>query len=388
MSPLRPKVLIVKLADLGDALLATPAIAKMRRNLPDARLEVLTTATGAPAFEHSGLVDEVMVFDKQRYDTPRGLIGGPSAAMALREELRTRRPDALLVFHPMTTRFGALKHAGLALSTGAEVRAGLAREGSARWRSVYLSHKAKDHGFDESHVVEACERVAETGLRALGLETIQDCPADRHARFLLDSAAQAEAEAVLAKMEGAADHARSAGSWIAIHPGSGGFSEARRWPAERFALLIDRLHAQGHRCLVVGREADGGRAVMAACQRPPFDLIDQTPLPLLAAVLARMDALVANDGGVMHLATAMDTPVVAIFGPSNERYWGPWWPGHDREGASGPSPHRVLALDLACRPCFYRGHALGSKEGCPERDCLAWLQPETVQLALEDLLAE
>jgi heptosyltransferase-2 len=130
----------------------------------------------------------------------------------------------------------------------------------------------------------------------------------------------------------------------------------------------------------VGTAADGVDEVVRGLAVPAMDLTGKTDLATLAAVLERCCALVCNDGGVMHLATAVGTPTVAVFGPSNPIAWGPW-PG-------GPeSPHRVVALNIPCRPCFYVGHRLGARNGCPTRDCLAWLKPEWVVRALDDVLA-
>jgi heptosyltransferase-2 len=74
----------------------------------------------------------------------------------------------------------------------------------------------------------------------------------------------------------------------------------------------------------------------------------------------------------MHIAAAVGTTVVAIFGPSNTHAWGPYTPpGH-------PSKHQVVSRDLPCVPCFYRGHSLGLREGCGTRPCLTRLSPEPV----------
>ncbi|MCE7939500.1 MAG: glycosyl transferase, partial [Chloroflexi bacterium CFX6] len=139
--------------------------------------------------------------------------------------------------------------------------------------------------------------------------------------------------------------------------------------------------------VLVGRPGDGCADVRARCRLPVHDLAGRTDLPALAAVLAQVDVLVGNDSGVTHLATAMGTPTVAVFGPSNAVAWGPWWPGTDTHGRPAPSPHRVVKLDLPCQPCLYVGHTLGSPAGCPTRDCLAWLPADRVLAATVAVLA-
>jgi len=88
---------------------------------------------------------------------------------------------------------------------------------------------------------------------------------------------------------------------------------------------------------------------------------------------------VGADSGVMHLAAAARVPVVAIFGPTNHRAWAPWTPY---------SPSRVVRLDLNCSPCAYVGHAVGQREGCAARTCLADLTVDHVLAAVEALLDE
>jgi heptosyltransferase-2 len=96
--------------------------------------------------------------------------------------------------------------------------------------------------------------------------------------------------------------------------------------------------------------------------------------------LEQADLFVGNDAGLMHLATAAGTPTVAIFGLSNWKAWGPY--------VANPSKQKaiVVRLDLPCMPCFYRGHDLGTPEGCMTRDCLAMLDVDPVAVAARRLL--
>jgi ADP-heptose:LPS heptosyltransferase len=113
----------------------------------------------------------------------------------------------------------------------------------------------------------------------------------------------------------------------------------------------------------------------------PVNLAEQTTLGQLAAVLARCDLFIGSDSGVMHLAAAVGTPVLAVFGPSNDKAWGPW-PGRGNDARA-----RVLRVDLPCSPCIYTGHALGTPQGCPARTCLYSVGPDEVVAAAAELLA-
>ena len=428
-----PRLLMVKLADFGDALLMTPALKRLRDTMPDARIDVLTTRSGAPAFEQSGLVDALICFEKARYDKPSELLSRQNwrAPFDLAKQLRSNNYDAVLLLHRLSTRFGALKHTALCLSIAAPLRIGLRRPGYPR--GAFLTHSAEDLGFDKMHAVELGLRVVDRYLelqaddvQALaneevdpvrrpdgideGSTVVADDRASSSSRlpsslsgaiprptFAVSDSARRTAKALLAPLLDSEDqgatrssaefndasrttsdaslHAISGRrSLIAVHPGSGEFSRARRWPASHFAALIDQLMDAGHRCVLVGRESDDIANVLAHCKSAPLDLSDRCSLEELAAVLATTDLCISNDSGVMHLSTAMNTPTLAIFGPSNERAWGPWWPAE----AEQASPHRVISLDLSCRPCFYRGFERGEPQGCATRDCLQWLKPDHV----------
>jgi len=105
-------------------------------------------------------------------------------------------------------------------------------------------------------------------------------------------------------------------------------------------------------------------------------------IKVATAVLELADLFIGNDAGLMHLATAVDTPVVAIFGLSNQKAWGPYTGEKDSKRAV------VVSLDLPCMPCFYRGHELGTPEGCATRDCLASLGVDPVATAARRMLRE
>jgi heptosyltransferase-2 len=169
---------------------------------------------------------------------------------------------------------------------------------------------------------------------------------------------------------------------------------ARRWPPELLAQVADALQQRGIQVVIVGRSGDNTGQVMAAMQtRPALNLTDQGDLTTLGAVLQRMDLLLTNDGGPMHIATAVGTPVVAVFGLSNDAAYGPWDGGHPPQmwppRLSQPptqSRHTVVKLGLGCQPCFYRGHRLGAPQGCATRECLTMLPADMVLKAVLDRL--
>ena len=345
------RILVVKLADIGDLLTATPALAALRETFPAARLEVLTTAHSAPVLDGTGLADAVITFDKFAYDRPRDALRPASlaAALTLALRLRARRYDAMFILHHLTTRFGALKYAALAFAVGARCRLGL-----DNGRGWFLTRAAPDAGFGAKHEVEYWLDVAALlGARAG------------------DVSLWAGVGAQAAPLHGD-------GPLVVIHPGSGGYSPARRWDPASFAAVADALHARyGARIVLVGTADDHADAVRAHMAHAPLDLSGRTTLGELAALLREADLFVGADSGVMHLAAAAGAPVVAIFGPSNHRAWGPWSPH---------APARVIRSAPLCSPCSYVDGRVGLREGCPPRTCMRMVTPEAVLAAAHAIL--
>jgi ADP-heptose:LPS heptosyltransferase len=391
------RILAIKLADFGDALLTTPALRALRGGFPEAELDVLTTPQAAKVFEASGLVDRVHSMAVRSRDSRSTAPGRGTIGQIAR--LAARRYDAVALFHHLTTLGGALRQAALVLALRVPVRAGLAPFGSLK--GAFLTHPALDSGFSSRHEVESFLAVA----HALGAP-----PADRRLGFQIEPEADRMAVALIPShwatldavrnplepqssvVESAAEQSDSAAVFrpridgpVAIHAGGGDYSLARRWPAGGFAAVAADLVARGQPVVVVGQRGDAGDVVasgvahLSAAGSLFADLTGRTDLSTLAAVLRRCSALVTNDSGVMHLATAVGTPVVAIFGPSNSVAWGPWHPG------PGATPHRIVRLGLPCQPCFYVGLKLGAPDGCPTRDCLTWLPAAHVLDALQEV---
>lgn len=373
LEPAPRRILAVKLADLGDALLATPALAAIRATYPDAQLDVLATPTARDVLARSELVDGFVVLEARSANRRRAL--PTTSAVAAAREIRRRGYDTVFLFHHLTTLAGSLKHAALLAACGAPRRIGMARPGVRR--AWFLTHHAPDLGFDTSHEVESGLAVAAAGGAAGGSAELVFHPgyeAERSAAALL-------ADSPPDRSDNTPDAARSPRSpVVALHPGTGAYSSARRWPAKEFAAVAEHARRSGWSVVLVGGPDDDTDLVRRALSWPILDLTGKTDLATLGAVLGMVNAVVANDGGVMHLAAAMNTPVIGVFGPSNPIAWGPW------PGGQG-SPHRVVSLELPCRPCFYVGHRLGAPDGCATRDCLRWLDARWVIQALDDVMS-
>ena len=363
------RILVVKLADLGDVLTATPAIRALRLAYPSAHLGALVTPRGSSILEGTDLVDEIIPFEKASFDRPLGAGASLPTALTLGRRLRAERWDAMALFHHLTTPFGVAKYAALCLVSGARRIAGL-----DNGRGWFLTERVVDDGFGVRHETDYWLAVA--GLLGghnpaprfeLPVSTADRVWAAEQARRLSSDGAPGSDDAGL----------------LAIHPGSGAFSLARRLPAGRFAAVVRGL-ARRHqlRPFVIngpGPDEDllarevavgaGGAAIVG-------------PAPSIGALVALLEQVrlfVGNESGVMHLAVAAGAPIVAIFGPTNDRAWGPY--------PLTASRHAVVRESLACTPCVHRGHQFGTPAGCAARTCLDLVEPTAVIAAAERVLA-
>src|SRR5581483_3765055 len=214
-------ILVVKLAGIGDLLLATPALRALRESYPQARIDLLVTPDSAGLLDGWEVIDHIIVLDKYLFDYPQQMLTNPQVLLRLTKlwrSLREGRYDAVLLLHHLTLPFGRLKHQALMRATGAKWRIGL--DNGHGW---FLNVRVKDKGFGAMHEAEYCTAVAE----AAGA-TVQN----RRLEVPLSEDERVAARQLVYGEEAPGSVRRPI---IAMHPGSGGYSTARRWAPERFA---------------------------------------------------------------------------------------------------------------------------------------------------------
>lgn len=338
------RILLVQLADVGDLVLATPALAALRAARPDDHLTLLTSSHAAPLVAGSGLVDEIVTLERASGSNPFGFLRPRN----LRRLSGLGRHDLLLYFHHFTLLRGTLKFALIALRTRAPRRIGL--DNGNGW---FLNESMVDAGFGAMHQ-------AQYWLQLAGMAGADPRPRP----------------AVVARA--ALRQPLPPGRPIVLHAGSGPHNPARRWSPQHFAQVADQLRAEtGAQIVIVGGPADESATVRAAMRSASLDLTGQTTLPQLAQLLAGAALFIGAESGVMHLAAAAGAPVLAIMGPGNPAAWGPWTPG-------GRSV--VLRSAPVCSPCSYVGHSLGLPAGCAARTCMRMVTPQRVIIAARALL--
>jgi heptosyltransferase-2 len=368
------KILAVKLADLGDALLITPALAALRQSFPNARIDVLTT-NGKPVLENSPDLDNLILFDKYLFDEPRTALKPKNLFSAFKffAKLFFTRYDTVVFFHHFTLRFGVIKFAALAFATGAKRRIGL-----NNGRAWFLNRTIPDKGFGTLSEREYWLEL----VKSLGATP----PENLKPRLILGNNDYKTAASLLAEIGG--------DNVVAIHVGSGHYSLARRWLPIYFAQVADTLTEEfGVKVAFVGGadEVELSQHVLNLLKKPEsaYNFAGRTKVKELAAFLQKCRLFIGNDGGVMQLAGTVGTPVVAVFGPTNHRAWATYRWQTPEEFLHNPQSNFIVVqapLNLPCRPCLYRNMELGNRLGCAPRPCLTELKPAQVISAAKLLL--
>ena len=271
--------------------------------------------------------------------------------MRLLPSLRAQRYEAIVFFHHFTIRAGVFKFWLLAKACGARKIIGLRNHNIS-----FLTDYVDDGGFGAQHQ-------AQYWLDLVALLGASNC-----ARPAVVARETPPSEAIPA----------SVNPIVVLHPGSGGYSKARRWSAAGFAEVANGLREQcGAEIVLVGRPEDSSHAVENLLKQKPVNLVGKTTLPQLADIIARADLFIGADSGVMHIAAATGRPVLSIFGPSNPDAWKPWAVGGHAT---------VLRSGVECSPCSYVSHAIGAREGCQARTCMKLVRPIQVLETAKRLL--
>lgn len=304
---------------VGDAVMTIPALRALRRVLPEARITLAVRPGTKGIFSDADFIDDILVYDRK---------GALSVIPQVREWKR-RKFDLAVLFQ------NAFEAALIPFLAGVPLRLGYATES----RRALLTHplalpdwrSSKHEVFYYLYLITALEQML------LGQSTI--CEAEPDAHIQISETRKAEAAELLS-----AYGVSEADAVVAICPGSIN-SRAKRWPAERFAALADRLIESKRQVLLIGSrdELDVTEEVMRRMQRRPVALTGKTSLDQITAVLDRADLIVTNDTGPAHIGAALGRPTIVIFGPTNPLTTRPFSP--DAE---------ILREPPECAPCMLR----------------------------------
>ena len=328
---------------VGDAIMTTPALRAVRRNFAEAQISILAKPWVAPIFYHNPDIDRIILYDDA--GRHRGWMGKPR----LGRELRKHGFDLAVLFQ------NAFEAALLAFLARIPNRLGYTTDG----RSLLLTHRIRrkpeyklDHQIDYY-----------LGI----LEGVSIRPDGRNLTLIITEQERQRAFESMTRF-GTTDKDMIVG----INPGAA-YGTAKRWMPERYATLCRKLmETLGARIIIFGGPGEGelGKWISESLNHRCIDLCGKTSLREAAALIERCSLFITNDSGLMHVAAALDRPLIAIIGSTD----------HITTGPSNPTS-RIVRAPMPCSPCL--------KPDCPEdHRCMKAITVDMVFDAALKLLRE
>ena len=337
-------ILIVKLSAIGDVIHTLPSLTALRKLYPEAHITWVVEEAAAGLVKNHPLLNAVLISRRKSWIKylRKGEFSRPLREMrAFLRELRKRPYDLVIDFH------GLLKSAVIVLLSGGKRKLG--------YNSLQeLSGLFYNEKIPEDMNKHAVDRYLDFP-RFLGAKIAK-------AQFILpsDNSAQARIQSLLEKY-----HLENK-KFIAVNPVA--YWETKLWDDEKFAGLADLIKTKLNMEVVfTGSEKESIEKITTRMQAKAVNLAGETTLPELAYLYQKALLLVTTDSGPMHLAAAVGTPVVALFGPTDPQRTGPYGDGHV-----------IIRIDLPCSPCL--------RKECPTTKCMQDILPEQVLAAIKERL--
>ena len=356
------KILIIKPSSLGDVIHALPFLHALKQSFPASQIDWVISSNLKGIIEDNPLINNLIVLNKDSWKSIKKLPGTLAELSLLRKTLKSRRYDMVIDLQ------GLLRSGLIAYSTPTTVKVGFAdaREGSR------FFYDTKVKVGKNLHAVDKCLDVA----KSVGARVNKAC-----FPLHINSDTKNRVKTLVDNIK----------EYIVIVPSARWTS--KRWPAEKFALLISKLSTP---CIIIGSKGDSRIAAKIMQQlslttkqgtvspgaktnakntgvksNRVINLCGKTDLKELTAVIAGAKAVISNDSGPMHIAAALGKPVIAIFGPTDPAKTGPY-------GWQTNSALNVISAKVPCSPC--------RKRSCNELLCMDKIQVTSVLKALKTFI--
>lgn len=331
------KILVIKLDHIGDLLLATPALHALRNKFPADRLDVLVSRKSSPVLKNVDYIDHIYLYESYDFDRNNEIDSQVLARnIATIDKLRKNHYDLCIGLRGDASSIPTQKLCG------------------AKETISFSAHSPFGGYLDRSVEHDENRHAAYMNFDLLSLLDIQR-PEDIRPDVSLAQEDRAWAANFL-------ERAGVGESCLKIGLSIGGGWRMNWWPIEKFAELGEMIKEEyGNRVELV---VVGGRAEEA--QLEAFDrltsyryisAVNKTTILQMIALFERLDFVVTNDGGLMHMATAANTPVIALFGPSPYRRFGPLGKGNT-----------IISKNFPCSPCPQ--FVQGQPPKCTDNQCM------------------
>jgi heptosyltransferase-1 len=365
------RILLIKPSAVGDVIHVIPVLDRLRMRYPNAQIDWMLTPHNAELVRNHPALSNVVLFERQAYGKPWKDWSAPAGLVKMFADLRSANYDLVIDLH------GQFRSAMFALATAAPTRIGFDRPRKrVRKLGRQLTEDTFDHawqGAREGSWIVYTHRIPIPTLdahaidRYLWLSELLGLP-DSTPRFDLriDESAREKAAGLLESS------GLSGGPLLLLAPGT--VWETKHWIPSHFAEVGRQFRSEGWSVGLIGAGRDRMVCAQIKTALPEaVDLAGKTSLPELAELIRRARLCVTNDSGPMHLAAALGTPVVAIFGPTDPVWVGPYG-----------QPDSVVRVDLPCSPCYLR-----KLRDCPfNHQCMREVTPGMVIDRARQILAK
>jgi len=324
------RVLVIQTAFLGDIVLTIPLLRALKKYNPEAEVYLLTTPTGKELLKGQDIVDKIIVYDKK--DTEKGI----SALINKIRFIRTLNIDTVISPHR------SIRSGLIALMSGAHIRIGYRLFYLIPFYNIRIKRNKNIHEID----------------RIVSLLDVFGIRLSNEERYPLLKTGKITRQ----------------GRLIGIAPGSNWYT--KQWTQQGYAELIKLLHKDGYSIVLIGNDSDKNTAdkIKAMAGVGVNDMVGKTDIKELVELLSSIMLLVTNDNGAMQVAQAVNTPIVAIFGPTVPE-----------QGFAPIRPNTIVVENkgLYCRPCSPHGPM-----ECPEGHflCMKSITPEVVFKAVNSMI--
>ncbi len=365
-------ILLIKLSAIGNVVHTFPVLNKLRRRHPKARIDWLVTPEIAELLRNNPAISNVIEFSRQEWSAPWRAAPYLDAARLI-ATLRATRYDLVLDLQ------GQLRSAIFAFASGAPVRIGFDKPRADRWTALSrkIPEEAKKHAWQGAREGSYLAYTDHIALPNLDVHPVERYLAIAPMLGLDDGAPDFSfpipAEATT-RIDALLDYydIGKAKPLAVMAPGTNW--DTKQWRSDGFAEVARHCLDKGFAVALIG--SDGERALCEEVARlapGAINLAGETTLPELAALIRRSTICVSNDSGPMHLAVALERPVVSIFGPTD-----PVWAGPYRRSDA------VLCVELPCSPCYLR-----RLSECPNgHSCMKDLSATVVIERVDGILAK
>lgn len=322
------RVLVVRLRSIGDTVLATPSLVALRKFLPDVQIDILLEDWVAPVLEGFDAVDNVLTVRKDK-----------KSRLETAWKIRRNKYDVVFNLHGGTTATFFVR------ASGAKYRVGSA---SYQYNFLYTHLAPSPMEFWQTkHTHSAEQQLALLGFVGVPVENKPKSRLNVISSFKFQIS-----------------------NYALIHPVAA--FATKQWATESFARIAEYLNGKGLQIVAVATKKERGVLDnLKSFSQIPIQVFDDLTLPEITALASRAKIFVGNDSGIAHIAAAVETPSVVIFGSSNINHWRPWT----------NAPNEIVYEKMPCQPCA--GHFC-KEFGEPE--CIKRVSVESVVQAIEKIL--